>query len=334
MYDPYSNLVIGDTGSNGITIKSSSSNAGSLVFADGTSGGERYRGLISYHHSSDTLKISTAGSLAMSIDSNHNVLIGTTNTNMATASGSQSGTQITDGGIAIAANNPVAQFNRVTDDGAIVNFRKNGAVVGSIGVAASDNIYFAGGSGSTKGIYINNAAVYPANTGGDVIDNAVALGQSGIRWTDLYLSGGVYLGGTGSANKLDDYEEGTFTPAFVITNCTVTHDIQQGNYTKVGNMVFFHMLIGTDAASGSFSGSNVLITGMPFTTSRNQSGAAGANWAWASTLDDPKWFIASGTTVMSFYKSDQAASLVRGAQFATGGNANRIYVTGCYHTDS
>jgi hypothetical protein len=29
---------------------------------------------------------------------------------------------------------------------------------------------------------------------------------------DLTLSGGVYLGGTGSANYLDDYEEGTWTP--------------------------------------------------------------------------------------------------------------------------
>ena len=32
------------------------------------------------------------------------------------------------------------------------------------------------------------------------------------RFKDLYLSGGVYLGGTGAANKLDDYEEGTWTP--------------------------------------------------------------------------------------------------------------------------
>ena len=33
-----------------------------------------------------------------------------------------------------------------------------------------------------------------------------------FRFKDLYLSGGVYLGGTGSANQLDDYEEGTWTP--------------------------------------------------------------------------------------------------------------------------
>ena len=37
------------------------------------------------------------------------------------------------------------------------------------------------------------------------------LGSASKRWQDLYLSGGVYIGGTSSANFLDDYEEGTFT---------------------------------------------------------------------------------------------------------------------------
>ena len=191
LYDPYSNLVIGDTGSNGITIKSGSSNVGSLVFADGTSGDERYRGKISYHHSSDTLKISTAGTLAMSIDSNHNVLIGTTNTNMATATGSQSGTQITDGGIAIAANNPVAQFNRVTDDGAIVNFRKNGAVVGSIGTN-SGKLFISSDYGSDSGIRLGSTIIEPSTNTGAIRDGGIKLGTSTNRFQDLWLSGISY----------------------------------------------------------------------------------------------------------------------------------------------
>ena len=43
-------------------------------------------------------------------------------------------------------------------------------------------------------------------------DNAIDIGKSDARWKDLYLSGGAYLGGTAAANKLDDYEEGTWTP--------------------------------------------------------------------------------------------------------------------------
>ena len=73
---------------------------------------------------------------------------------------------------------------------------------------------------------------------------------------------------------------------------------------------------------------------MPFATSRTQTGATGLAHSWASELDDPSWAISSGTTVMSFYKANNAAGLIVGAQFATGGSSNRLDVTGCYHTDS
>ena len=104
--------------------------------------------------------------------------------------------------------------NRGTNDGTIADFRRAGTSVGTIGVAATDNIYFAGSTGSTKGIYINNAAVYPANTGGAVINNAVDLGQTGTRWKNIYSSGVVYIsdgisnsGAAGSATVFN--EDGT-----------------------------------------------------------------------------------------------------------------------------
>ena len=53
----------------------------------------------------------------------------------------------------------------------------------------------------------SNNAVRPWKDGARV-DATVDLGVSAHRFKDLYLSGGVYLGGTGSANYLDDYEEG------------------------------------------------------------------------------------------------------------------------------
>ena len=113
-----------------------------------------------------------------------------------TLTGGLSGTTATFSG---ALSSGAITITRASD-GSLVEFKRGTAVVGTIGVAASDNIYFAGESGSTKGIYINNAAVYPANTGGNVIDNAVDLGQSGTRWKNLYLSGvstaGSYKVGT------------------------------------------------------------------------------------------------------------------------------------------
>jgi fibronectin-binding autotransporter adhesin len=211
--------------------------------------------------------------------------------------------------------------------------RRDTVTIGGISNSADDLTIFSTTAGH-NGLRFHDVGLLPTDNTGALIDANCDIGIGTYRFKDLYLSGGVYLGGTGAANLLDDYEEGTFTPAFVITNCTVTHDLQQGNYTKVGNTVFFHMVIGTDAASGSFSGSNVLITGMPFAASRTQAGAVGLNHSWASELDDPSWSISSGTTTMAFYKADNAAGFVVGAQFATGGNSNRLDITGCYHTDS
>ena len=127
---------------------------------------------------------------AMTLDASGNLLVGRTSTTT-----SNLGVTIpSSGAIQATANFNALGLNRLSGDGDIAVFQKSGTTVGSIGVAAGDNIYFAGGSGSTKGIYINHVAVYPANTGGAVIDNAVALGQSGYRWTDLHLSGTANVG--------------------------------------------------------------------------------------------------------------------------------------------
>jgi len=80
-------------------------------------------------------------------------------------------------------------------------------------------------------------------------DNANDLGSASKRWQDLYLSGGVYIGGTSSANYLSDYEEGTFTLSLIFSaalNGTVSSTF--GSYTKVGRKVF---LYGVLAGTGS-----------------------------------------------------------------------------------
>ena len=95
-------------------------------------------------------------------------------------------------------------------------------------------------------------------------DNTVDLGASSTRFKDLYLSGGVYLGGTGSANYLQDYETGTFTPTYTASssNPTVTYSIQTGVYVKVGKLVHIQGRIRINSVSG---GSGTLfISGLPF----------------------------------------------------------------------
>lgn len=123
-----------------------------------------------------------------------------------------------------------AVVNR-TGDGTIIDLQAGGTTVGSIGVGYGV-IDIKGG---TSGLLMGNAAVLPVNGSGTLTSGSYDIGASGFRFKDLYLSGGVYLGGTGAANLLDDYEEGTWTPSIVSGSGTMSN--ASGVYTKVGNVV-------------------------------------------------------------------------------------------------
>jgi hypothetical protein len=203
----------------------------------------------------------------MRIDSSGNLLVGTTDNTLydnTTGGGFKAGGD--DRTDMARQADIVATMNRTgNSDGTILEFRKDGAPVGSIG-ANSGYMYL--GSGDT-GLYFNSLTnqVYPvsATGGGSNEDGTQDLGRTTARFKDLFLSGGVYLGGTGADNKLDDYEEGTFTPSFggAGGNPTVTFDVNEGYYRKVGDLVFVQGRMTLSSASGG-SGS-LEIDGLPFT---------------------------------------------------------------------
>ena len=72
------NLTVADAGAAGITIRSGTSNDGSLFFSDGTSSADEYRGWVQYSHSSNFLTFATDGNERMRIDSSGRVTIGNT----------------------------------------------------------------------------------------------------------------------------------------------------------------------------------------------------------------------------------------------------------------
>ena len=49
---------------------------------------------------------------------------------------------------------------------------------------------------------------------------------------------GIYVGGTTSVNYLDDYEEGSWTPAVLNASNNPGYSGRSGRYVKVGGMVF------------------------------------------------------------------------------------------------
>ena len=76
---------------------------------------------------------------------------------------------------------------------------------------------------------------------------------------------GIHIGGTGAANALDDYEEGTWTPAFSSQIGTISINSVGGRYQKIGNFVTANFWINWSSISGNGS-YGVQITGLPFTS--------------------------------------------------------------------
>ena len=262
----------------------------------------------------NTPNIDVTGTAVMDgLTSSGNVLVGTTDINPG-FNDTNTGSAIRSAGsiFTSVSGSTAGYFNRNTNDGELISLRKDGTTVGSIR-SGGDAIQI----GTTNtGLYFadNTDSIAPYDiSGGSVRDDAIDLGYSGGRFKDLYLSGGVYLGGAVAANKLDDYEEGTWTA--VLTGSTTgasTPVTKTGTYTKVGNLVHIEVnfaVVNTTGASGS-----VQIQGLPF--------AHDASNGSAVTLGQyTKLARTSGSIPTAYINS--GASLIQGLQTnASGVNAN------------
>ena len=276
------------------------------------------------------------------VDSSGNLLVGKTSTG-AEFPGITLGSS---GYASFTRDSNISLFlNRETNDGTIVEFRKDNTAVGSIGTSNGD-LYIGTGDTGLR-FHDGDNSIYSVNaTTGAKINGAVDLGEPAGRFKDLYLSGGVNIKGStpkitlehsnengtaqiyttaqsaiildadpdntdngtpiqfkidgnevgrfdsggrfiapygvtlgtsagtySAGNTLDDYEEGTWTPAYqgVTTAGTYTLGEAQGTYTKIGNMVIAHVNI-TNITTVSAGSGNVEITGLPFSIGGNPSG--------------------------------------------------------------
>jgi len=121
-----------------------------------------------------------------------------------------------------------------------------------------------------------------------------------IEAVDATLSGGIYLGGTGAANYLDDYEEGTWTPVFSSSGATITSSAR-GSYTKIGELVTVSFYIFVTGKSGTITNS-LYIEGLPF-VSNNNDGASGCFGVYQSTLTPTMFVNNSGDSVITIYRA-------------------------------
>tara|TARA_R110000796_G_scaffold247056_1_gene372266 strand:- start:1652 stop:2527 length:876 start_codon:yes stop_codon:yes gene_type:complete len=71
--------------------------------------------------------------------------------------------------------------------------------------------------------------------------------------------------GTGTSELFDDYEEGTFTPSYNTSNsdANVAYASQDGEYTKIGNVVYVDIYLVISSVTSTGSG-NIYIEDLPF----------------------------------------------------------------------
>ena len=155
-----------------------------------------------------------------------------------------------------------------------------------------------GPSGHT-GLRMTTSGLLPRQNGA-IIDNTIDLGSGAYRYNDLYLGGNLYIGGTGSANALDDYEEGTFTPTIDGDRCaaSITCSSVIGQYTKVGRMVNCGITYTVNAVSGGASNLAVDIGGLPFTTNASANVAATIRSQNLASAVEGVQVILFGTTML------------------------------------
>jgi len=177
--------------------------------------------------------------------------------------------------------------------------------------------------------------------------NSITIHNNGSERMRILPTGGLtFNGDTATANALDDYEEGTFTPTILQgadngSGGAVPYSIQAGRYTKIGNKVYTDIFI--RFATGTFSdGNHAQIGGLPFNVSNLSYGNIGASnltrgggtSSFHNTTNDITSNYGNANTAGFYLYKDGGVGFILG-------DANNVNLTGlywigtfCYQTDS
>jgi hypothetical protein len=208
-----------------------------------------------------------------------------------------------------------------------------------------------GSDAQVSAVGAQNQIVIGYNVDGQA-DNSVTLGNADV--TAVYMSSDsgalVHTAGiqfpasqaaNAGANVLDDYEEGTWTPTFVLATAgdsSWTEDRQVASYTKIGNICTFQCFLRTDAYTNSSGSGNLRITGLPFasdSTSNRITAVSVSAFGFAADNNPISGQIGANVQYITLYKradaNDGDTSLDENST-VNGTNKNSIMVSGSYRT--
>jgi len=126
----------------------------------------------------------TSDTERMRIDGSGNLLVGKTTTSFSTAG---SRLKPDGGGQFVVSGGACVEMNRLSLDGTMMLFQKDGSTVGSIG-ANSSSAYFVG---TAHGLIMHSGDVRPCTNTGANDDNSLDLGASFARFDDVFATNGT-----------------------------------------------------------------------------------------------------------------------------------------------
>jgi len=351
---PAYNLSVESTSGTSINIKAGTASTARLRFGDS---GDDDIGQIIYDNGGNSMRFHTNAAERFRVDSSGNFAIGTSSptskfdVEVATNTGINF-TNISTAPIIDFKANSVESAGRIrvneASGGGVMQFATKttgGTITEAIRIDSSQNVNIGSNISSNPFTYLRFGAsqhgaadIRPTNEGSHKV--GLSFYTDGTQDTTInpterlriLSSGGItFNGDTAQANALDDYEEGSFSVAYVSGLTADTYANTGGHYTKIGNLVTFTIRI---AGAGNNSGSEqVQIGNLPFIASSSAM-EGGAWFNFRHNLDTggaPFMHIVKGGDDILWYTSGGSAWV---GSDGAGLNNKTFHIQGFYYTDS
>jgi len=209
---------------------------------------------------------------------------------------------------------------------------------GNVGIGTSSpatDLDVAGNILTSSALYLNSLSVgsmaYFSYSGGNsrlwnTVNGALVFGTNNTERMRILPSGGItFNGDTATANALDDYEEGTWTPTVTVGTVSSV----SGEYTKIGRTVHITATLGI--FSNTVNNEKLLITSLPFTASVTARAIGGAMWSDINKDFGSEITFIDSSSRLAFYHSDDG-SFEYLRHIHLDGSSSTVYLYATYFT--
>jgi hypothetical protein len=189
----------------------------------------------------------------------------------------------------------------------------------------------------TSGIYTGNTSAFAAIT--NCLGYNTAPFFPGAPGNNVF----PFINGSGALTYGSYIQSGTFTPTISAAtpgDLAITYSTQVGQYTKIGNIVFFSINLACSAFTYTTASGNLLISGLPFTANALiYPGAVTVNYISAATWSTAYNTIAgsvlnsTSSIVLQVASSTHTTVILAITTFASG-TPPTLRLTGWYMTPS